>query len=459
MAKGSPLSRGIGTGAAQVFDDSKIYQSFQRKLDKDQAARAAEQEAADLAAAEARGEFEELDLTKGWTLRDSDYLSQEYLNLMDKYNGKWGEVYKDPGLQRELSRDRVIMQQKINKSQAAKEAYGDLSKMYLDEKQNQYFSEEQMDLFNSIAKNPGYVPTGEDLETLSRYKVNLPDSIETAIDGLELSKLVDETAKSYKGADGGGSVKREVGINKDKLREALLARLKSNKVLHDAAQEQFQIDDSDENLNNYIESVYSQVAGRTVSKGYTEGKPTGMEYNEGALNIYSGDPKSVRRVRSFKDINRANPKNWSKGLIPEFENIPVYGTYETTGEQEANVTWSESFKPLNKQAKDDQLTGSNQVRLANPILSPVDANGNVVSDESKADSYQWVVPMTYGADKEGFGSKAVYATVNDFLETNPTYKNSYLGNLNKVYNSKEEIKGGQSGDLSAEDLIKKYGGQ
>lgn len=421
----NPLAAGIGTGTAQVFDTSKsegVYHAQQEQLRKK---KAEEDKKADLAAAEARGELDKLSDKKLWYMRDSDYMHDTWNQIHDKYSGRWAQMAKDPKLRAEYEKDVAQFKKEANDSMAMKEIYNQLRPQFENAEWTKHRSPEQQAMFHSILKKPGQKWTNEDINYMTKPTVDLPNPLKRATDLVKFSQHLTSDQSQWGAASGARGGKSTTSLNIEKWKNAVRAQLGVDELLQSSVEKEYGDLSDEANVNRFLEEAAAQYSSEKESTSYFAPKPDddGTKFDKSKIVDYSDEPESVRSYLGPQFTLEAGAFG-DTDVGEKYGNIPTYGTYDFGKKQQTTVVMGDSFKPLSEGAA--VQTGQRNVTLGNPMLVPVNNAGEMVEEST---NYQWVIPMSYGSDTEGLGGKTVYATVDDFLKTNASYKRTYMGNL------------------------------
>lgn len=157
MAK-SPVSTGIGQGAAQVFDTSNIFNLAKDVVDRDLGARKSKLDTLEKNMREAQGTLAGMSDAKLWQARDGRQFKELYGDVLKKYKGKWHLVANPGSVEAtQFQQDLANMQGYANDSLAMKEWAGEKDKLMNSEFGLKHFTDEQRAELATIATTPGLV--------------------------------------------------------------------------------------------------------------------------------------------------------------------------------------------------------------------------------------------------------------------------------------------------------------
>lgn len=157
----NPVSKGIGTGAAQVFDVSRMDRAMNKAFDtinakkaQEEKDRIAQKKLDDAGKGKLKGQFEDLDYSKVM-LGDQKVLADEVTNEMSRFDGHWGEILSgDPKWSNEYRKSMAGLKSKINTSAISKPlADAQLAKM---KEPDSGYSEEAIENYMRLKSQPGY---------------------------------------------------------------------------------------------------------------------------------------------------------------------------------------------------------------------------------------------------------------------------------------------------------------
>lgn len=226
----NPLASALNQGAAQVFSTAKTDAAMARMSQRKEREAQEKKKKAEMAANEAKGLYEDLDVTKGWMLRDNEYFTSKYLGITEKWAGKWEELAKDPELMNQYRTEIIGLKKEISDSQASKERWGQLSGLYSDPKWSQFFTEEQKKRFEELS-HPDHA--GEyidpDLYTeLSTPKENIPNPIDFSKELVPFENHLIGKDGSYV-TEGNEQIDySKTTLDKNKYKDALMVYVNSN---------------------------------------------------------------------------------------------------------------------------------------------------------------------------------------------------------------------------------------
>jgi len=157
----NPVSKGIGTGAAQVFDVSRMDRSMNKAFDTINAKKEAEEKARiakkkldDAGKGKLKGQFEDLDYSNVM-LGDQKVLASEVTEEMSRFDGHWGEILNgDPEWANKYRQSMAGLKAKINTSAISKPlADAQYDKM---KEPDSGYSPEAIKNYEKLKAQPGY---------------------------------------------------------------------------------------------------------------------------------------------------------------------------------------------------------------------------------------------------------------------------------------------------------------
>jgi len=157
----NPVSKGIGSGAAQVFDVSRMDRSMNKAFDTINAKKEAEEKARiakkkldDAGKGKLKGQFEDLDYSNVM-LGDQKILANEVTEEMSRFDGHWGEILNgDPEWANKYRQSMAGLKAKINTSAISK-PLADAQYQKMKEPDSGY-SLEAIKNYEKLKAQPGY---------------------------------------------------------------------------------------------------------------------------------------------------------------------------------------------------------------------------------------------------------------------------------------------------------------
>lgn len=127
----NPVSKGIGTGEAQVIDFGPSEQAMMQEANRLRRNKKLREKKRQNAIAEVKGELPELDSLEFWYNRDSELVQNMYNKTLEWGQEKgWGNIAKDPALLRAWKDKTNSLEMRVAKSAEDKSSYGFTMKKY-----------------------------------------------------------------------------------------------------------------------------------------------------------------------------------------------------------------------------------------------------------------------------------------------------------------------------------------
>lgn len=413
----APLSRGIGTGAAQVLDFSGVVQADAANQERLRKQQAEEDEKAELAAKEARGEVNDLADRQYWSFRDGEVLMDTYNSILDKYVGRYGEMHKNPKLKAEFDKELGAFIAKTKASKEDMDTWNGYDAMFNNPEWKKHRSEEQYQEHLSVTRQPGFKMTPEFRKRVYTPTQNLGDPLVRIKTILPYEAHLTSDDNRWGAASGASGGDGETFLNVDGYMSAIDDRLESNELFRAEAEKVYGSMDDPENVQKLKDAAVRQYTKTTKHHSYFD--PPEKKNDEQPVNEQLYDERNALPfATAFEDLgfgtNYFDPR-----LVKKYKNFKVTGVATTGGYKEDSVDLSlGGWRRVNVgYGGDDKLTGEEALNIGNVKRIKVNEKGQL---DSKGD-YKWVIFANTGK-QDGTGKGSVYTTVDNYVASHPNQK-------------------------------------
>jgi hypothetical protein len=295
----NPVSKGIGHGAAQVFDTSAPI-DLAIALDQSERDRAVKQKAAaQKAADELKGKYLDLKDKRGFYTRDSKSIMEMWNTIDDKFAGRWEQVATDPTMQKEYYDELRNMNMLLDQSEEQKEYLKLLQTLHDQDaskpEDQRLFTIEQRGILEDLYTNPEYLANPdkflEQYNEARKPQQNLPNAIDYAIEKIPFAKHLKASGYSVD-KDGKNISGSSTQLDQAAYKNALVTYGKTDPVMIESAKKAGYVDDNGEvDMESYsndvllqystqqVESSVRDLSGRGGKIVFKPEEQTTLEYN------------------------------------------------------------------------------------------------------------------------------------------------------------------------------------